>query len=111
MALVGGLIVLTGILVLLVVCLTRRLGREQSYSGAKIIALFCTNRQGEIILHPVEYAPNKLCYYACIRLPNGETDEFECSYALFQRLREEMVGRAVCKGNQLLAFQPDTTGS
>lgn len=109
--LIGGLIVLTGILVLLIVYLTRRWGRERSYSGAKIIALFCTNRQGEIILHPVEYAPDELHYYARVRLPNGESDEFECSYALFQRLREEMVGRAVCKGDQLLAFQPDSMGS
>lgn len=106
--LIGGAVVLVGVSVLLVAYLTRQWGHERSYSSAKIIALFCTNRQGEIILHPSGYAPNELRYYARLSLPNGESDEFECSYALFQRLREEMTGRALCKGNQLLAFQPDS---
>ncbi len=59
-----------------------------------------------MVIHPD--TPHALRYYVRLRLPNGESDEFECSLALFQQLREGMQGRAVCKGNQLLAFYPDT---
>lgn len=107
----GFAVTLIGIFLLLIVYLTRRWGRERSYSYAKIVALFCTDQQGEIIVYPQEYAPNELHYYVHLALPNGESDEFECSYALFQRLKEGMTGRAVCKGNQLLAFHACSEGS
>jgi hypothetical protein len=60
-----------------------------------------------MVIYPEGYAPHSLRYHVRLTLPNGESDEFECSLALFQQLREGMRGRAVCKGNQLLAFYPD----
>jgi len=107
----GSITTLVGVFLLLIIYLTRRWGRERSYSYAKIVALFCTDQQGEIIVYPQEYAPNELHYYVHLALPNSESDEFECSYALFQRLKEGMTGRAVCKGNQLLAFHACSEGS
>jgi len=96
-----------GCVLLLIVYLTRRWGFERTYSQTLIIALFCTNQQGEMVLYPAGYAPHSLRYHVRLTLPNGESDEFECSLALFQQLREGMRGCAVCKGNQLLAFYPD----
>jgi|GEM_PF-4102222 len=96
-----------GCVLLLIVYLTRRWGVQRTYLQASITALFCTNQQGEMVLYPEGYAPHSLRYYVRLALPNGESEEFECSLALFQQLREGLRGRAVCKGNQLLAFYPD----
>ncbi|GIV06821.1 MAG: hypothetical protein KatS3mg017_0023 [Fimbriimonadales bacterium] len=90
-----------------IVYLTRRWGVQRTYPQASVIALFRTNQQGEVVVYPSGYPPHTLRYYVRLRLPSGESDEFECSLALFQQLREGMRGRAVCKGNQLLAFYPD----
>lgn len=107
LALIGGVLVVVGISTTGIVYLTRRWGFQHTYPQAFIIALFRTNQQGEMVLYPEGYAPHSLRYYVRLTLPNGESDEFECSLALFQQLREGMRGRAVCKGNQLLAFYPD----
>jgi hypothetical protein len=103
----GASICGVGCVLLLIVYLTRRWGVQRTYLQASITALFCTNQQGEMVLYPEGYAPHSLRYYVRLALPNGESDEFECSLALFQQLREGLRGRAVCKGNQLLAFYPD----
>jgi hypothetical protein len=103
----GASICGVGCVLLLIVYLTRRWGFERTCSQTLIIALFCTNQQGEMVIYPAGYAPHSLRYYVRLALPNGESEEFECSLALFQQLREGMRGRAVCKGNQLLAFYPD----
>lgn len=103
----GASICGVGCVLFLIVYLTRRWGFERTYSQTLIIALFCTNQQGEMVIYPAGYAPHSLRYHVRLTLPNGESDEFECSLALFQQLREGMRGRAVCKGNQLLAFYPD----
>jgi hypothetical protein len=103
----GTIIFVIGCFLLLVTYLTRRWGFERTYSQTLIIALFCTNQQGEMVIYPEGYAPHSLRYHVRLTLPNGESDEFECSLALFQQLREGMRGCAVCKGNQLLAFYPD----
>jgi hypothetical protein len=103
----GASICGVGCVLLLIVYLTRRWGVQRTYHQASITALFCTNQQGEMVLYPEGYAPHSLRYHVRLTLPNGESDEFECSLALFQQLREGMRGRAVCKGNQLLAFYPD----
>ena len=103
----GASICGVGCVLLLIVYLTRRWGFERTYSQKLIIALFCTNQQGEMVLYPEGYAPHSLRYHVRLTLPNGESDELECSLALFQQLREGLRGRAVCKGNQLLAFYPD----
>jgi hypothetical protein len=102
----GASICGVGCVLLLIVYLTRRWGVQRTYPQASVIALFRANRQGEMVIHPD--TPHALRYYVRLRLPNGESDEFECSLALFQQLREGMQGRAVCTGNQLLAFYPDT---
>ncbi len=106
LALIGGIFVLGGIVVIAIIHLTRRWGLRRVYPGATITARFYTNRQGEMIVYPMGYAPTELCYYVRLRLPNGEGEEFECTPALFQRLREGMEGTAVCRGNCLLAFYP-----
>jgi hypothetical protein len=103
----GASICGVGCVLLLIVYLTRRWGVQRTYLQASITALFCTNQQGEMVLYPEGYAPHSLRYHVRLTLPNGESDEFECSLALFQQLREGMRGCAVCKGNQLLAFYPD----
>jgi hypothetical protein len=103
----GASICGVGCVLLLIVYLTRRWGVQRTYLQASITALFCTNQQGEMVLYPEGYAPHSLRYHVRLTLPNGESDEFECSLALFQQLREGLRGRAVCKGNQLLAFYPD----
>ena len=103
----GSIIFVIGCFLLLVVYLTRRWGSQHTYPQAVIIALFCTDQQGEVVVYPEEYPSHTLRYYVRLRLPKGESDEFECSLALFQQLREGMRGRAVCKGNQLLAFYPE----
>ena len=103
----GASICGVGCVLFLIVYLTRRWSFERTYSQTLIIALFCTNQQGEMVLYPAGYAPHSLRYHVRLTLPNGESDEFECSLALFQQLREGLRGRAVCKGNQLLAFYPD----
>jgi hypothetical protein len=103
----GASICGVGCVLLLIVYLTRRWGVQRTYLQRSIIALFCTNQQGEMVLYPEGYAPHSLRYHVRLTLPNGESDEFECSLALFQQLREGLRGRAVCKGNQLLAFYPD----
>jgi hypothetical protein len=103
----GASICGVGCVLLLIVYLTRRWGVQRTYLQASITALFCTNQQGEMVLYPEGYAPHSLRYYVRLALPNGESEEFECSLALFQQLREGLRGRAVCKGNQLLAFYPD----
>ncbi len=59
-----------------------------------------------MIVYPMGYAPSELCYSVRLRLPDGESEEFECTPVLFQRLREGMEGTAVCRGNCLLAFYP-----
>lgn len=107
LALIGGGLVVVGVSATGVVYLTRRWGAQRDYPQAVIIALFCTDPHGEIIAYSGGYPPHALRYYVQLRLPKGESDEFECSLALFQQLREGMRGRAVCKGNQLLAFYPE----
>lgn len=105
----GAVVCGLGVGVTAVVHLTRRMGWERSYSGTTVLARFVTNRQGEVIFDPAVYPPQELRYYVRLRLPNGESDEFECLPALHRRLQDGAVGRAVCKGNQLLAFHPHET--
>ncbi len=106
LALIGGIFVLGGIVAIAIIHLTRRWGLRRVYPGATITARFYTNRQGEMIVYPMGYAPSELCYYVRLRFPDGQGEEFECTPALFQQLREGMEGTAVCKGNCLLAFYP-----
>ncbi len=102
----GTAVVVFGCLLFIVIYLARRWGLRRVYPGATITTRFYTNRQGEMVVYPMGYAPTELCYYVRLRLPNGEGEEFECTPALFQRLREGMEGTAVCRGNCLLAFYP-----
>ncbi len=108
LALIGGIFVFVGLIATAVIYLTRRWGLRRIYPGATVIACFCTNRQGEMFVYPMGCAPSELCYYVRLRLPDGESEEFECTFALFQRLREGMQGTAVCQGNCLLAFYPSS---
>jgi hypothetical protein len=110
-ALVGGSIVFVGVLITLAVYLTRGWGRERTYPHTKILALFATNRDGQMVVSPAGLSPNDLRYYVHLELPNGSVDEFECSFALYRQLREGTRGRAVCRGNFLLGFYPDTAYS
>lgn len=105
----GAVVGVVGVGVTAVIHLTRRMGWERSYSGTTVLARFVANRQGEVIFEPSVYPPQELRYYVRLRLPDGESDEFECLPALHSRLREGSIGRAVCKGNQLLAFHPHET--
>ncbi len=102
----GAIIFVVGCFLLLVLYLTRRWGVQRVYLNTSIIALFCTNREGEMIVYPQGYSASELRYYVRLGLPDGSSDEFECSPALYWQLREGMRGRAVCKGNLLLAFYP-----
>ena len=104
--LVGGIFAAVGVATTLIVYITRAWGVQRSYAGAEILARFCTNRAGEVILYPMGTHPNELRCYVRVRLPDGTSDEYECSFAIYQRVREGMCGRAVCKGNFLLAFYP-----
>ncbi len=94
-----------------IIHLTRRWELRRVYPGATVVACFRTNRRGEVIVYPMGYAPSELCYHARLRLPNGESEECECTPALFQRLREGMEGTAVCKGGWLVAFYPSSSSA
>jgi len=110
-ALIGGFIALVGVIITLLTYLTRRWGTQRVYTDTTILALFCTNREGEMIVYPMGFPPDELRYYVRLSLSESSSDEFECSVALYRRLREGMRGRAVCKGNFLLGFYPDTAYS
>ena len=105
-ALIGIFIALAGVIITLLIYFTRRWGHQRTYPNTTILAMFCTNRAGEMIVYPLGFPPDELRYYVHLELPNGVSEELECSFALYRRLREGMRGRAVCKGNQLLAFYP-----
>jgi len=107
-ALIGGLIALVGVIITLTIYLTRRWGLQRVYTDTTILALFCTNREGEMIVYPMGFPPDELRYYVRLSLSESSSDEFECSVTLYRRLREGMRGRAVCRGNSLLGFYPDT---
>lgn len=104
MATAGVGVFATGVGALALAHLTRRMGAERKYAGATILAYFVTDRRGEVILTPSVYPPEALRYHVRLRLPDGSSDEFECSAALFRQLREGEQGLAVCKGNALRAF-------
>lgn len=107
-ATIGGSITLLGVLMTLLIYLTRGWGRERTYAHAKVLALFSTDQDGQMVVLPAGLPPNALRYYVHLELPNGSVEEFECSSALYRQLLEGARGRAVCKGNFLLAFYPDT---
>jgi len=52
----GASICGVGCVLFLIVYLTRRWGFERTYSQTLIIALFCTNQQGEMVIYPAGYA-------------------------------------------------------
>lgn len=104
--LAGGILAAVGVGVALTTHFTRAWGIERAYPNARVLARFCTNRAGEPILYPMGTPPSELRYYVRLQLPGGTTDEYECSFALYQRVREGMQGRAVCKGGILRAFVP-----
>jgi hypothetical protein len=97
---------LTGFIITLIIYLGRRWGYQRVYTNTTVLALFCTNRAGEMIVYPMGFPPNEMRYYVHLGFSDGSSDEFECSSGLYQRLREGMRGEAVCKGNLLLAFYP-----
>ena len=59
-------------------------------------------------MYPMGFPPDELRYYVRLSLSESSSDEFECSVTLYRRLREGMRGHAVCRGNSLLGFYPDT---
>ncbi len=101
---IGAFIFGIGIFCLAVVYLTRRWGQKCSIEGVVVISRFAINSEGQICFDCDGLETLMQGFYAHLQLPDGSVEEYECTYSLYRRLKEGAKGKAVCQGNQLLAF-------
>jgi hypothetical protein len=103
-ATIGGSITLLGVLMTLLIYLTRGWGHERTHAHAKVLALFATDRDGQVVVSPAGLPPNALRYYVHLELPNGSVDEFECSFALYRQLLEGRTGAPYARATSYWLF-------
>lgn len=102
--LIGAVLLLIGIIVLLIIYLTRRWGRERTIPEAVVVSRFAMDSEGQMWFSCDGLEAQMRGFYVQLRLPDGSVEEYECTYGLYRQLKDGAKGRARCRGSQLLAF-------
>lgn len=104
LAAAGSILLVIASIVMSVLYLTRRWGRERTLHKVEIVSLFAIDHDGEMRFQTYGAESEMRGFYVKLRLPDGSLDEFECPFSLYRQLRQGAFGTAVCKGVQLVAF-------